>query len=245
MKTLFADKLARMNPFALVVIIALLVVGGMAFARRRAENAYNPEIVYAERGGRLIKQSGEKKPAVHYNMLDDPNLLTAGRVRDASSLAFVLGLYRVNEFAQKHPTPANVNSMIAGVMNASLLPPGLSVSDRAPGVIISDSSTLYVRYRINPFGVEIVSVPQKPGIGDNVLIRLPSDEVIPNNAASMAASLYTIPYAKELQVPEPFSSRAFIEAQGWKFEQLHESKLTPEQVTQLSQQIKAMSVRGG
>src|SRR5437016_2341252 len=107
MKYLFPQKFQRLNPFAVVTIIALLVIVVTMFARHKTDDSFNAEVVYTEtthRGARVEEQ----KPALRYDTMKDPNMQTADRVRDASSLTLVAGLYWVNEFIQKHPRPATV-----------------------------------------------------------------------------------------------------------------------------------------
>lgn len=227
------------NPFVVVGLVAALVVVAFAAARWRSAERVEARVIFEDSPLARSTRAAGDKPRVYYDVTDDPNYHTADRLRDAASVALVLGLYRVNVFAQRQPAPASVDAMISGVASQGLLPPGVSLSpDGSSGVLVGPASTLYVRYRVNPFGVEVVSLPANSRHGDNIIVRLPADGEEAQKTLSGAASVFTHVYVKELELPAPYSSRELVEANGWKYEPLRESNLTPDAVSSLMNSLR-------
>lgn len=231
------SELAARRPFVVVLIISVLVVGVSALGRLRKAEVVDARITFEENASRPEYQPGKKGRRVFYDVTQDPNFHTADRLRDASAIAMLLGLRRIYIFQEKQPAPANVTALLSGIL-PELERNGVTPSpDGAAGVLVGPGSNIYVRYRIAPFAVEVVSIPKGQRDGDNIIVRLPVDGAIPNNSEARAVSIYTHPFVRELQVPAPFSSDALITAQGWKAEEMKQSTMTPEQIKQIANQL--------
>src|SRR5262249_28740262 len=55
-----------------------------------------------------------------------------------------------------HRAPASVDSLVKMMAERNLLPPNVNLSS-TKGVLVSTHATIYLRYRIEPVGIEVVS----------------------------------------------------------------------------------------
>lgn len=151
---------------------------------------------------------------------------TEERLREASALAVATGLYMVKERTQGR-VPRTVDDLIAGVMQASLLPPGLALS-RQSGTLISGHGTLCVRYRPAPLGVEVVSLGRERADGPAMIVRVPSSRTNEDGA-----EVYMATKLEDVVIPQAFLSAAEVIALGWSPEPLRAPPLPASEREQL------------
>ena len=227
------SKLAARYPVDVVLLVAALVIGCFAVARLRGPDVVEAHIILEDDPVRAAAAGRKARPRAYYDVMQDPNYRTADRLRDASSVALLLGLRRIHVFAQKQPPPPSVTALLAGILPELQANGVTPAPDGSPGVLLGPGSTIYVRYRIAPFAVEVISIPHNNKSGDNIIVRLPADDNARDNSEANSVSIYTHSYVREVPLPAPFASRELIMATGWKAETLRQSSLTPEQVSQI------------
>jgi hypothetical protein len=194
---------------------ALMALGGFtavlvvvcAFSMRTS--AVDPRVTLRpERvsyGGRSAPGLGAARLAA---AVDGEVSRTADRVTEATALAFSSGVYLASAGARGGP-PRDVQTLVAGLAQTGLLPPGLATTGSA-GTFASTWGSLSVRYRPAPLGVEIVSVASKPEYGPALVIRLPDE-----TEALGEARLYVADRLQGVTVPAPFAPAAEVIALGW------------------------------
>ena len=138
---------------------------------------------------------------------------TEERLREATALAVAASLYMVKERTQGR-VARTVNDLLAGVVQADLLPPDLAVNSQ-PGTLLSKHGTLFVRYRPSPLGVEIVSIGRERADGPGLIVRVPDDDAGKNGASVYVATKLETPV-----IPQAFVPSAEVIATGWSPEPL-------------------------
>lgn len=173
---------------------------------------------------------------------ESPVARMAGRMREASGLALVAGLARVNEAISNRPAPANVDALIDLVVVQQLLPPGVTIPDplnRKSGVLIGQHATLYLRYRVEPFGVEVVSIGNTKEDGPAILIRLPDDASSQQTANTSKSenpgvALFISEHLDAVTIPQPFSSPATMLSAGWQADKFRSLDLPQDRINELN-----------
>src|SRR5437667_7659283 len=97
---------------------------------------------------------------------------TEERIREATALATATSLFAANESLAGR-TPGNVTVLISGIREGGLMPPGMQSLDQ--GEVDSAHGKLFVRYRPDPLGVEIISLGRQREDGPVLLVRVPDD----------------------------------------------------------------------
>ncbi len=143
---------------------------------------------------------------------------TEERIREAMALATAASLFAAKESLDKR-IPASVTALLSGVNDAGLLPPGMQVVDSSGGVS-STRGQLFVRYRPEPLGVEVVSIGKQRMDGPALLVRVPDDGM-----SEDGARLYLATRLDEIAIPEPFAHEAKVIALGFAPEPLRAVKL--------------------
>jgi hypothetical protein len=136
---------------------------------------------------------------------------------EATSLTSFAGLY-LSDSRLKGRLPRDVQTLVAGLAQSGLLPPGLAVTNSA-GTLVSAWGSLSVRYRPAPLGVEVVSIASKPEYGPALIVRIP-DETSDDGEASM----YVADRLQGVTVPAPFAPAGEVIALGWATERLRSPK---------------------
>jgi hypothetical protein len=132
---------------------------------------------------------------------------TADRLREASSLALAAVLYAANEQANRHFIPDAVE-LIGGIRSAGLVPPGIKIDARA--MLLSDRSKLLLRFRPDPFAIEILSFPRSREDGPALMIRIPA---IADDAEH--GSVFIADRLGEIDPPAPFAALTDCVRGGW------------------------------
>ena len=196
------------------LIVILAVVG--AFALRTG--AVDPRVTLRPEGAYY---GGRSAPGLTVARLvaamDGEVSRTADRVAEATALAFSSGVYLASAGARGGP-PRDAQTLVAGLAQTGLLPPGLGTAGAA-GTFVSAWGSLSVRYRPAPLSVEVISVAGKPEYGPALIVRLPDE-----TSDKGEPKLYVADRLQGMTVPAPFASSAEVIALGWSPERLHALK---------------------
>jgi hypothetical protein len=142
---------------------------------------------------------------------------TADRIAEVTTVAFSAGVY-LGGAGIKGRLPRDVQTLVAGLAQNSLLPPGLEATQSA-GTFVSAWGSLSVRYRPAPLGVEVISIASRPEYGPALIVRVP-DEISDKGEAS----LYVSDRLQGVTVPAPFAPAAEVIALGWTPQRLRSLK---------------------
>jgi hypothetical protein len=230
-----------------VLIVALCGVGLFVGAHLLSVEQVSADVEYtdaADARRAAVKRREESKLLAPD--LDGPVPRQAERMREASGLALVMGYARLNEAIKRRPAPASVDALIELVSAQGLLPPGVVLPEagsRTSGVLAGRHATIYVRYRVEPFGVEVVSIGNTKDDGAAILIRLPyQDDPRQQPAAptkeAPGVALFVCDSTEAITIPPPFSSPASILTAGWQPDRFHSLEISQDRVNELNEWIK-------
>lgn len=132
---------------------------------------------------------------------------TADRLREASAIALAAALYAANEQANRHFIPDSVE-LISGVRSAGLVPPGMRFDARA--MLLSDRSTLLIRFRPDPFAIEVLSFSHSREDGPALMIRIPG---IADDGEH--GSVFIADRLGDIDPPTPFAALTDCVRAGW------------------------------
>jgi hypothetical protein len=138
-------------------VVLLLLYGGDI--RRALTGHYNPRISF-ERGARASGEGAPRRagePTAQGAVFDGEVYRTEGRLREASAVAIAASLSGVARSVEQRPV-RTVDELLDEIVRRGLLPPGVELV-RERNMLVSERSTIHVRFRPEPFGVEIVSLP--------------------------------------------------------------------------------------
>lgn len=155
----------------------------------------------------------------------------AVRVREVAGLIYGLTLLAVTEQMQNRRV-GNVPTLLQLLAQRNLLPPGMQPQPKA-GALTTERATLYVRYRPQPFGLEVVSVGNEALDGPAVIARLTA-----SGGEQTGALLLIAKQNAGVALPAPFASLDQVVALGWQIEPLRERASTPNESDQLRQWAK-------
>jgi len=217
------DHRLAMSPMFIVGTIAtgmmLLLLGG-GYIRRAFVARLDPRISVeqgaagSEREGKRAKTNAASSP-----IFDGEVYLTEGRLRETGALAIGASLYGVGRIAEHRPA-RTVNELLAGVATRGLMPPGLALVPNEAAVA-SPYGMLYVRFRPQPFAVEILSVPRERKDGPCLLMRVPD---IDANKATEHVRYFQATRLEGVRVPPPFALPSEIQSLGWTAEKMRASQ---------------------
>src|SRR5689334_6122764 len=100
---------------------------------------------------------------------------TEERIREATALAAASTVCLTNEVLNRR-VPFTVGDLASRLNTSGLLPPGVQVIG-ANGEASSSHAKLFLRYRSEPLGVEILSLGKVPLDGPALLVRVAASEV--------------------------------------------------------------------
>ena len=204
-----------------ISVIALLLGVGWLNARRYRVNA-RVEIAVPS-----FETVARNKPITEHTktMPDGEVVHLAARVREASALVVGLSLLAVSEQMQRRPI-ATVAQLVDRMTAQNLLPPGLT--RQGAGVLVSPRATLHLRYRAQPFGLEVVSLSHGRANGPAIIARLAASHDEAGEAVLFIAKRFA-----GVALPEPFLPAAQINSLGWQSEPLRERADAAQELAQL------------
>ncbi|MGB8507037.1 MAG: hypothetical protein WCD76_01400 [Pyrinomonadaceae bacterium] len=196
--------------FVATLIVLLLLFGGDI--RRALVGGYNPRIAFARGDGtdRRASRRASASPAQDAPVFDGEVYRTEGRLREASAIAIAASLSGVASSVERRPVQ-NVDGLIAEIINRRLLPPGVEfVPER--NLFVSAHSTIYLRFRPDPFGVEVLSLGRERLDGAGLLVRVPDD--VSDEPQRRRRYFYSF-RLENINVPEAFAPASSVQAAGW------------------------------
>ena len=221
----------KISPATIVGATALMVVGASivtSFAQRIG--VIEPHVLIV---GEEVEESATERtrPYLTPPAMDGEVIRTTERLREVSALTMALVLYAARERIEGR-TPSTVDALLAGVSRSGLMPPGLAQQGQ-PGTLIvthrtavgtAPHGTLFVRYRPEPVGIEVIAVSRERRDGPAMMMRLPDD-----GAEGEGAGFFMATRLDDVVVPQPFSAEAEVIAAGWSREPFRAVKLLPEE----------------
>lgn len=207
--------LPKLTPKMVVGSVATLVVLVLLFGgdiRRSLVGGYNPRIAFArgDQADRRASRRANASPAQDAPVFDGEVYRTEGRLREASAIAIAASLSGVASSVERRPVQ-NVDGLIAEIINRRLLPPGVKfVPER--NLFVSAHSTIYLRFRPDPFGVEVLSLGRERLDGAGLLVRVPDD--VGDEPQRRRRYFYSF-RLENINVPEAFAPASSVQAAGW------------------------------
>lgn len=211
----------RNMPMLIVGIVVALIVGSrlLSIALPERSGRVDPHVSLTEnQAQQIVERQRQQQVRAFMTAADGEVSRTEERIREATALATAAGLFAAKESLDKR-TPASVTTLLSGVNAAGLLPPGMQLLDSSGGVS-SSLGQLFVRYRLEPLGIEVVSIGKERMDGPALLVRVPDDGM-----SEDGARLYLATRLDEITVPAPFAREAEVIALGFAPEPLRAVKL--------------------
>jgi len=214
-------KQRRNMPMLIMGIVAALIVGSrlLSIALPERSGGVDPRVTLTENQAQQIVERQRQQQVRAFMAASDGEVArTEERIREATGLATAASLFAVKESLDKH-VPESVTTLLAKVNNAGLLPPGMQVVESS-GVVASARGQLFLRYRAEPLGIEVVSIGKERLDGPALLVRVPDDGM-----SEYGARLFLATRLDEMTVPAPFAHEAEVIALGFAPEPLRGVKL--------------------
>jgi hypothetical protein len=205
-----------------VVVAIILAVRWSSFILPRDTGRVDPHINLVEdRGRQIADRQRQQQIAAFVAVTEGEVFRTEERLREATALATATSVFAANESLNRR-IPASVTALLIGVNNAGLLPPGMQLMG-SEGEVSCPRGKLFVRYRPEPIGIEVLSLGKLPLDGPALLIRVPADGFSATN--NEGASLYVATSIGSTNLPTPFAHEAEVVALGFAPEPLRAAKL--------------------
>ena len=159
---------------------------------------------------------------------------TAARVREVSALVMGLTLLAVQEAIAGHAVTSS-ETLTERFVAKQLLPPTIRTA-AARAVLESDTAVLYVRYRVEPLALEVVSLGRTPEDGAPIIGRIVtgSDE---------HSALFIARQSKGIVLPEPFLPAAQVIALHWSAEPWRERAFAPQEMEQIQHSLRTAQTK--
>ena len=208
MKRTQTVALASTRNRALLIISAAVLIPMVIVARYLATR----NVASVDPNVSIERAQGDESPNLKTgnNSIDLPDgevYRTADRLREASALALASALYAANRQANRQFIP-DADALIAGIQSSGLLPPGITIDARA--MLLSARSKLLLRFRDEPFVIEVLSFPRSREDGPALMIRIPAA----GNGAEHG-SVFIADRLGEIDPPAPFATLANCVRAGW------------------------------
>lgn len=225
------------SPLVVVLTVATVTVFVFSFAAyARRGGFWSPEVearVFNEggtRSGRATSDGsgGQRVFAFQGEVYDE-----AEQVRESAALVMGSTLLAAQRSLDRSPF-LTVESLQAGLLSESLLPPGLR-QDIGGNSFSSEQAVYYVRYRAEPLAVEVLSVGKGKSTGVVVLTRLPDDQFFEN------ALTYYVVTKGSVGMPAAFTPAAQLIDAGWRPESFKAAEVS---ASEKEQQRAWLATRG-
>jgi hypothetical protein len=217
--------LQRSNtPVLIVGIVGAMIVGArlLPIVMPERSGRVDPHVSLTEnQAQQIVARQRQQQVRAFMSAADGEVSRTEERIREATALATAAGLFAAKESLDKR-TPASVTALLSGVNTAGLLPPGMQLLGSSGGVS-SARGQLSLRYRLEPLGIEVVSIGKERMDGPALLVRVPDNGY--SGMSGEGAGLYLATRLDEIRVPAPFANEAEVIALGFAPEPLRAVKL--------------------
>jgi hypothetical protein len=197
------------GPAALVVLAALIT----SYFKSRT---IDPRVTMEFNGAAPLKQTSVRQIIIS-TTIDGEVARTAERTGEATALALSASIYAASEQIRGR-APRDTRDLLSSLASRNLLPPGLALT-QAEGNLVSTYGNVWVRYRPEPLGVEVISIGHKPSDGPALIVRVP-DELSDKGEAK----LFIADSLRDVRIPAPFALSAEVIAMGWSPETLRSLK---------------------
>jgi hypothetical protein len=222
------NRLRRLSPAFIAFGTVVILIAGTMFigwlnARRYRVNAR------VEIAAPVAANNAQVSPAspIAANLPDGEVARLAARIREATGLLMGLTVLSVTE-QMSNRTPATADALLGLMSQRNLYPPGISHS-ATNGALVSARATLYLRYRLQPLGIEVVSIGRERSDGPAVIARLDATGDDHSGAALLIAKS-----SAGVVLPEPFKPLPEVAALGWSVEALRERPVAIEEIDELN-----------
>ena len=200
--------LASTRNRALLIITAAVLIPTVIVARYLAtRNVASVDPNVSIQRSQVDESSTLKASNNPIDLPDGEVYRTADRLREASALALSSALYAANGQANRQFIP-DADALIAGIRSAGLLPPGITIEARA--MLLSNRSKLLLRFRSDPFAIEVLSFPRSREDGPALMIRIPAAG---NDAEH--GSVFIADRLGDIDPPAAFDSLTNCVRAGW------------------------------
>lgn len=225
-----AARHGLLQPHIIVVATALGVIGGLLLtsfilARRQRVTA-RVEVAAPQVNAARSKAAASPQPSA---LPDGEVERTAARVREISALVLGLTLLAVQEAMAGQPAQSG-EALTERFVAKQLLPPTIRPT-AARAVLESETAVLYVRYRVEPLALEVVSLGRTSADGAPIIGRIVtgSDE---------HSALFIARQSKGATLPDPFLPAAQVIALHWSIEPWRERAFAPQEVEQIQHALR-------
>lgn len=206
------EKLFQPSPKFVVTFVAvslsLLLLFGKDIRQFFADNFY-PRISFQNENSQRIKKDERAYKQSQATLFDGEVYRTDERLREASAVAIAASIAGVASFTERRPL-RDVNQLLTSMKDRNLLPPNIELTEEG-NVLLSQHSTIHIRFRPSPFAVEIVSLGRTRLDGSALILRLPDEK---QNGKTESRYFYSLTL-EGIRIPEPFASSIKILSCGW------------------------------
>lgn len=186
------------------LILLILIVGGYLALRVVISTPGPAQVKFVE-----TQQLGREKfpsSALSEIGFSGKAMVTAQRFREAAALGMAVSLAAFATYAANRTFSPTELGVLKDLSDRRLTPPGIDINGES---IESELSVIRFRYRREPFGFEIVSVPRDPA-GPLLLLRFPLPPGEPNSVTYFQSL-----NAQRERLPAVFSTTEQLSAAGW------------------------------
>lgn len=218
----------RPSPPFIVAATAILVIAGILLAGWLNARRYRVKARVEIADPMIDAAAAASSASANALSLTDGEVArTALRVREATGLLMGAALLAASE-QMSNRSVANVDALINLMIARNLLPSGVS-RIATKGALASDRATIYVRYRPQPLGVEVVSIGRERLDGPALITRLSA-----GGDDNSGALLLIAERIEGVRLPAPFASLVDVAALNWSIEPLRERQFTPQEIDSLN-----------
>lgn len=218
-----------LQPHVIVLVTVCGVVGGLLLTRwivaRRQRVTAQVEVAAPQ-----IEAAQPKASASPPSALPDGEVeRTAARVREVSALVMGLTLLAIQEAIAGNNLTSS-EALAERFVARQLLPPTIRPA-AARGVLESDMAVLYIRYRVEPLALEVVSLGRSPEDGAPIIGRIVTGK-------EEHSALFIARQSKGATLPDPFLPAAQVIALHWSAEPWRERAFAPQEMEQIQQALR-------
>lgn len=219
-----------LQPHIIVLVTAFGVVGGLLLLRwvaaRRQGVTARVEVAAPQIEAASQKAAASPSPRA---LPDGEVERTAARVREVSALVMGLTLLAIQE-AIAGNTLASSEALTERFVARRLLPPTIRPA-AARGVLESETAVLYIRYRVEPLALEVVSLGRAPEDGAPIIGRIVTGR-------DEHSALFIARQSKGATLPDPFLPAAQVLALNWSAEPWRERAFAPQEMEQIQHALR-------
>ncbi|MBL8204468.1 MAG: hypothetical protein JNM09_09580 [Blastocatellia bacterium] len=224
-----------LQPHVIVLVTVICVVGGLLLLRwiaaRQQQVTARVEVAAPQIEAASPKASASPLPRA---LPDGEVERTAARVREVSALVMGLTLLAVQEAIAGNIIPSS-EALTERFVARQLLPPTIRPS-AARAVLESETAVLYLRYRVEPLALEVVSLGRMPEDGTPIIGRIVTGR-------DEHSALFIARQSKGATLPDPFLPAAQVIALNWSVEPWRERAFAPQEMEQMQHALRTAQTK--